>query len=41
MRLVILGATGKTGRLLVDQAIGRGHEVVAYVRRPDAQARPG
>ena len=42
MRLVILGATGKTGRLLVDQAIGRGHEVVAYVRRPDAlDDRPG
>ena len=42
MRLVVLGATGKTGRLLVDQAIGRGHEVVAYVRRPDAlDDRPG
>ena len=42
MELVILGATGATGRLLVDQAIGRGHDVVAYVRRPDAVAeRPG
>jgi putative NADH-flavin reductase len=38
VRLVILGATGKTGSLLVDQAIDRGHEVVAYVRRPDALA---
>jgi uncharacterized protein YbjT (DUF2867 family) len=36
VKLVILGATGATGRLLVDQAIDRGHEVVAYVRRPDA-----
>ena len=42
MRLVVLGATGKTGRLLVEQAIDRGHEVVAYVRRPDAlDERPG
>jgi uncharacterized protein YbjT (DUF2867 family) len=36
VNLVVLGATGATGRLLVDQAIARGHEVVAYVRRPDA-----
>jgi putative NADH-flavin reductase len=42
VRLVILGATGKTGRLLVEQALDRGHEVVAYVRRPDAlDERPG
>ena len=40
--IVVLGATGATGRLLVDQAIDRGHEVVAYVRRPEAlSARPG
>ena len=36
MRLVILGATGGTGRLLVEAALERGHEVVAYVRRPEA-----
>jgi putative NADH-flavin reductase len=42
MRLVVLGATGKTGRLLVEQALERGHEVVAYVRRPEAvPERPG
>ena len=42
MKLVVLGATGVTGRLLVDQALDRGHEVVAYVRRPDAlDERPG
>jgi uncharacterized protein YbjT (DUF2867 family) len=42
MRVVVLGATGGTGRLLVEQAIDRGHEVVAYVRRPDAlPPRPG
>jgi uncharacterized protein YbjT (DUF2867 family) len=42
VNLVILGATGATGRLLVDQALERGHDVVAYVRRPDAlPERPG
>ena len=42
MRVVVLGATGGTGRLLVEQAIDRGHEVVAYIRRPDALSpRPG
>jgi putative NADH-flavin reductase len=42
MKLVVLGATGATGRLLVDQALSRGHEVVAYVRRPEAlDERPG
>jgi uncharacterized protein YbjT (DUF2867 family) len=42
MRVVVLGATGGTGRLLVEQAIDRGHEVVGYVRRPGALSpRPG
>jgi uncharacterized protein YbjT (DUF2867 family) len=42
VNLVVLGATGATGRLLVDQALDRGHEVIAYVRRPDAlPGRPG
>ena len=36
MKLIVLGATGATGRLLVEQAVERGHEVVAYVRRPEA-----
>jgi putative NADH-flavin reductase len=36
VKLVVLGATGGTGHRLVDQALHRGHEVVAYVRRPDA-----
>jgi uncharacterized protein YbjT (DUF2867 family) len=40
--VVVLGATGGTGRLLVEQAVDRGHTVVAYVRRPEAlTGRPG
>lgn len=34
MRLLILGATGKTGRLLVRQALDRGHTVTAFARHP-------
>jgi putative NADH-flavin reductase len=32
MRLVIFGATGGTGRRLVERAIAEGHEVTAFVR---------
>lgn len=34
MRLLIVGATGGTGRELVQQALERGHEVTAFVRNP-------
>jgi putative NADH-flavin reductase len=34
MRLTVFGATGRTGRPLVEQALGRGHEVTAFVRDP-------
>jgi uncharacterized protein YbjT (DUF2867 family) len=36
MRIAVVGATGRTGRELVRQALAGGHEVVAYVRRPEA-----
>ncbi len=36
MRLAIFGATGGTGRELVQQALHKGHEVTAIVRRPEA-----
>lgn len=36
MKLVIFGATGKTGRQLVVQALQRGHTLTAVVRRPEA-----
>ena len=42
MKIVVLGATGATGRLLVEQALTRGDQVVAYVRNPDGiAANPG
>lgn len=34
MRLFIVGATGGVGRVLVDQALARGHHVTAFVRSP-------
>ncbi len=34
MRLLILGATGATGRNLLEQALAAGHEVTALVRNP-------
>lgn len=36
MRLTVFGATGRTGRCVVEQALAEGHEVVAAVRRPQA-----
>ena len=36
MKVVIFGATGKTGLELVSQALEQGHQVVAYVRRLNA-----
>lgn len=36
MNLLILGATGRTGRLVTEQAISRGHSVTAIVRNPES-----
>ncbi|MDA8388367.1 MAG: SDR family oxidoreductase [Nitrospiraceae bacterium] len=38
MKIVIFGASGRTGRHLVRQALDRGHAVTAFVRDP---AKPG
>lgn len=32
MKIVIFGASGKTGKLLIEQALENGHQVIAYVR---------
>lgn len=40
MRLTIFGASGGTGRLLVEQALVGGHEVTAVVRDPARLAVP-
>lgn len=36
MHLLVIGAAGRTGRLVVDQALASGHHVAAFVRRPEA-----
>lgn len=35
MRIAILGAAGQTGRVLVAEALQRGHEVIALARSPE------
>ena len=37
MKLVLLGATGRTGKLVTGQALTRGHAVTAIVRAPSAR----
>ena len=39
MKLLVLGAGGKTGRDIVDQAVSRGHAVTAFVHTPDTYTR--
>jgi uncharacterized protein YbjT (DUF2867 family) len=36
MKLLVIGATGGTGRLLLTEGVARGHAVTAFARRPDA-----
>lgn len=40
MRIVVFGASGKTGRLVVEQGLERGHEMVAFVRDGSRFDRP-
>ena len=35
MKILVLGATGRTGRLFIHKALEDGHTVTAYVRNPD------
>jgi putative NADH-flavin reductase len=39
MRLLVLGANGKTGTQVIDVALARGHRVTAFVRSPAKVAR--
>lgn len=42
MKILVLGATGRTGRLFIRKTLEEGHAVTAYVRNPDrAQALLG
>jgi putative NADH-flavin reductase len=36
MKLLVIGATGRTGREIVQQALARGHHVTAFVRSPES-----
>jgi len=38
MKIIVFGATGGTGKLVVEQSLRAGHEVTAVVRKPDAIA---
>jgi putative NADH-flavin reductase len=38
MKLVVFGATGGTGRRIVERALADGHDVVAVARKPEAIA---
>ena len=38
-KMLVLGATGGTGREIVAQALRQGHEVTALIRRPEHDAR--
>lgn len=37
-RVVVFGGTGRTGRLIVDEAVRDGHDVTVAARRPEASA---
>src|SRR3954451_21915046 len=42
VKIVVVGATGNVGSHTLDEALAQGHEVVAFVRRPEAiTARDG
>ena len=36
MKLFVIGATGRTGREIFEQALARGHHVTAFVRSPES-----
>jgi uncharacterized protein YbjT (DUF2867 family) len=36
MKIAVVGATGRTGLQVVEQALARGNQVIAPARHPDA-----
>src|ERR1035437_2331268 len=40
MKILVIGATGPTGRELVSQGVALGHEITAAVRHPESAALP-
>ena len=40
MNIAIIGATGKTGRVLVQQALDKGHQITVIVRDPNRLPQP-
>jgi NAD(P)H-binding len=38
MKLFVIGATGRTGKEIAQQALARGHQVTAFVRSPESIA---
>jgi uncharacterized protein YbjT (DUF2867 family) len=40
MRITVVGATGRTGRHVVDEGLRRGHDITAFTRRPEAVPDP-
>ncbi|MEJ2052990.1 MAG: NAD(P)H-binding protein, partial [Calditrichaceae bacterium] len=35
MKILLLGATGRTGKRIIEQALQRGHKIAAIVRKPE------
>jgi uncharacterized protein YbjT (DUF2867 family) len=40
MRVVVIGGTGRTGRLIVEEAVAAGHEVICYGRSASLETVP-
>ncbi|KAL3461722.1 NAD(P)-binding protein [Aspergillus heterothallicus] len=40
MHALVIGGTGRTGKLVLDELLGRGHEVTTLARNPDALGDP-
>src|SRR5438046_10605771 len=38
MKIAVIGSTGRTGRLVIEEGIRRQHAMTAFARRPDALA---